>query len=226
MIALDLSFPQTLVVTVVGALVTALAAVAAGYVAANSLRQKRKDADEAATARQAALSRDFGIRSELAERTAVCAATMYINCQDAGRHLRTTAFRRSRILGRLDEAYRRFSVDSRALETLLELRFGTAALRPEQSSTAGGGAVVMYWHQVRDLLTLYYFNLRGGYPGRVLEGNSIDDDGAFHAGFDAVAFGATTERGLAEMRAKIRKEYDAALVNFVGALRADPILNR
>jgi len=43
------------------------------------------------------------------------------------------------------------------------------------------------WHQLRDLLTVYYFSLTEAFPGNVLTSNKFKFDGGFHSGLELQA---------------------------------------
>jgi hypothetical protein len=89
------------------------------------------------------------------------------------------------------------------------------------------------WHQIRDLLTAYYFNLKGQFPGDALKRNSKGYDNRFHSGVDLKAFVADkskrpkpTPDELKKMRDTIRREFEKALARLVNAMVTEKIKTR
>jgi hypothetical protein len=166
-----LTFGQELWKTLVGAVATALFLTIFGYFAADRwgrARERKREESEKARERD---REDFELRTRLVERVSRTAAEMYIACQHARRVLKDSqgwapqaVKGRNEALDRLDGDYRQFSVESGSLETLLGARYGIAWHVPPDSDESQS-EVFVRWHQVRDLLTLYYFNLKGGFPG-------------------------------------------------------------
>jgi hypothetical protein len=86
------------------------------------------------------------------------------------------------------------------------------------------------WHQIRDLLTVYYFNLQGKFPGDVLKRNSKGYNNRFHSGVNVKAFVAdkskrpkATPIELKRMRETIRGEFTKALPRLVSAMMTEKI---
>ncbi len=129
----------------------------------------------------------FTIRADLLERTARCAANLYVICRHVealqkSRGLDTVrpwsrwrspraANARRAALGRvsklLDGKYLEFVAEGLTLQTEIEARFKKRTLQIDASRTATRktgepveeGESSLRWHQVYDLLTIYYFRL-------------------------------------------------------------------
>jgi hypothetical protein len=80
----------------------------------------------------------------------------------------------------LDEVYREFSAEAKALLMELGARYG---IRETIQVNGVSGEAYLRWHQVDDLLTVYYFNLCGNFRHDVLKNNSASN-GKFHCGVD------------------------------------------
>lgn len=126
----------------------------------------------------------------------------------------------------LDAAYLEFSTESNALETLLGARYGVAWTLVQGSSETPK-RVFVRWHQIRDLLTLYYFNVKEDFPGKSLSTNSKGYNRCYHSGLNAAAYfrdpRAPLNGELETMRADIRTKYDEALKELCQGLLDDPI---
>lgn len=85
--------------------------------------------------------------------------------------------------------------------------------------------VFVEWHQIRDLLTVYYFNLKGEFPGNALARNSIGYGRKFHSGIDLRSMVANphapTKDELRSMRNRIRRAYEKTLRTLVKRMVAD-----
>lgn len=171
---------QVIGITVIGGVLTA---------ATSSVQQARQE-DAAALERQRqedaqALERqreDFKVRTSLLDRSSRCAQEMFATCQHV-RRVRTDAgvddpegqAVKAREL--LDHAYLHFSTESLAIETELGARFGEVWVEGD-----GKGEAFLRWHQIRDLLTLYYFALTDRFRGKVLARNSDGYESRMHSG--------------------------------------------
>jgi hypothetical protein len=231
-----LSFPQEVFKSVVGAGATAVFVTVLGSAAATfwtgRFEHKRRDAEDARdeNRRIAELARDAksvsdDIRRALLERATTVAAAMFVACQDSRRRLKEVdsnmpnALDQREILDRLDASYLTFAVSQRALEAELGAHFGFRPIPVKAATTeTPSGFVHGRWHQVADLLTVYYFNLRGEFRDDVLKRNSIDYEGGFHSGIEL----SPLERDPSQMRKEIRSHYEPAMKDLVASILAQP----
>ncbi|XUL93989.1 hypothetical protein ACQ86D_51390 [Streptomyces galilaeus] len=236
-----LTFTEEIGKTLFGALATALFVSIAGYFAAGRWSQAReaerlksekeleRQREDDERAREAA-RREFEVRTQLVERVSAEAARLYIICQHTRRVLSDMEEAspkeelRTRILNSLDEAYLSFSANSLTLENLIGARYGVAwQLGIEESSRR----VFVRWHQIRDLLTLYYFNVRGQFPGKVLVHNSLAYGNCYHSGLEATRYFrdamAPESEELSAMRKGVRAQYGEALRELIHGILADRI---
>jgi hypothetical protein len=243
---------QVLAVAAIGGIVTAAAAdlqhkrqVAAGrlqykreaFEADLQHERQQQEADIAHAWRQqevdlAHARQLFEIRTALLDQALRCAHGMFVTCQHVRRVRRDNGAKtpearaaRESTEALLDSAYLSFSSEGEALEGSLGARYGILRLPPENSEL---GEPFLWWHQIRDLLTAYYFNLKGGFRKDLLERNSPDAE-KYHSGLNLVAMVGDgmrpTENELHDMRDKIRKEYYVAATKFCDAMmRQAPML--
>lgn len=190
---------------------------------------------------------EYEIRTTLVERAARTAQEMYVACQHAYRadlasHEQNPNRRemRDRVFRALDDAYLRFSADAASLETLFGARFGVSDGPANSRSPQSDPHAFWQWHQIRDLLTVYYFNLAGYFQpaelkasptGReVLEHNSVDCDGKFHSGLNFVEILKGPEEKhqakLTEMLGSIRDTYNKALPRLAQTIMVQPLNGR
>jgi len=223
-----MTFEQEIAKALIGALATAFFVTVLGGWMASKL-----------TARGQIRRQEFETKAALVERASQVAQKMFVVCQHTRRILRdhvsateTDSRARRDALADLDSAYREFSAQSAALETVLGARYGVTwnsggdpmkDAKPSQSPSR----VFWRWHQIRDLLTLYYFNLTGSFPGDALKRNSKGHGGRFHSGFDAVGLVEKpmkpTPEGLSAMRGVIRRNFDEALPDLANAIMAEKV---
>lgn len=206
---------QVIGLTVIGGILTAATA---------SAQQTRQD-DAEALERQ---REEFKVRTSLLDRSTRCAQEMFITCQHVKRVKKAPgvddpkglAVPQAREL--LDRTYLEFSTESVAIETELGARFGE--LRVERG---GSGEAFLRWHQIRDLLTVYYFALCEGFPGRVLERNSKDYKCKMHSGVDFEPLVADPDRpSPAEVKRvidELREAFWKAMPKFAEAVLRDEI---
>jgi hypothetical protein len=183
----------------------------------------------ALTKRSDVRRRDYEVRSQLLERCNRVAGEMFMSCQTASRALRD-APPEAESMERLDDEYFRFQVEQGVLENELGSRFGFKLIPPETAiDQVPPGYVQARWHQVADLLTMYYFNLKNNFPGDVRENNSKGHDEKFHSGLGFTSYevplddAGKREVGLREMRQDIRRTYRAALRDLVQSLLSAPL---
>jgi hypothetical protein len=210
---------QIVGITVIGGVITA----------ATSSAQQTRQEDAEALERQREI---FGIRASLLDRATRCAERMFITCQHV-RRLKADATPRdakapsaAEAQELLDREYLEFSTESKAIETELGARF------QERWSEGDGlnGEAFLRWHQMRDLLTVYYFDLCERFRKDILDQNSAGQDGKMHSGIDF--FHPTkvvnnpnkpTPLELEEVRGLLRAEYKATVPKFAKAVLREEI---
>lgn len=196
------------------------------------------------------LREDFEIRADLIKRTASCAQRMYVTCQHVARLQRWQVDDETLGAGmaRLHETYLSFSPDAAAIETELEARFGATSdaeaadpdpltggasersgeniTTPLVGELADGPAAL--WHQVWDLVTIYYFALDQRFPGDVLAANSTGTDGRLHSGLQLDRMvrdhGHPTADELRVIRKSVRKTFVPAQRALGTSIRRNPLL--
>ncbi len=225
-IVLALTFGEEIAKDVIGALATGLFVALGGGVAAAILTRSWE-----------ARRQNFELKTGLVEKAWRSAQKMFVACQHTRRILRGNpdATTRAEALAALDETYREFSPDNAVLETILGVRYGMSS-GPGVDGTVGTPSgksvsnVVWRWHQVGDLLTAYYFNLKGEFPGDALERNTKGHEGKFHSGLNLKGFVADknnpSEGELKAMRPPIRSEYEIALAALAKAVMTESIKTR
>jgi hypothetical protein len=212
-----LTFEQEIWKTVIGAIATAAFLTLFGYFAAErwgKARDEKREAEEKA--------RDLK-RAE----------DMFIACQHASRVLKDNqgtdqevTTRHNNAIDQLDRSYHLFSVESASLETQLGVRYGIAWHLPPHDEESQS-EVFVKWHQIRDLLTLYYFNLKGNFPGDSFARNSKGHEGRYHSGLKLEEYVSNAKSPktdeLEAMRVAIRKTYTPALEELVENMLRDPV---
>ena len=222
---------QVMGVVCVGAFVTL------GGAALESARRKRAE-------REASRREDFETRTAMLDRAMRCAQGMFVACQNARRRFddldETGVERRSplspdaaeiaraEVQRELDERYVDFGVEARAIQTIIGARYTTTVspepMPDEDAETGievGEDQAWWRWHQVYDLLVVYYFSISGNFRRNVLRTNSRGHNGQFHAGydFDAANFKDDAERpNFGEIEKAIRYEFPLALSEFAASL--------
>src|SRR5215471_6658406 len=226
--ATALSFGQEVVKTIFGAVATAaIVTVGGGLTVSFTTRswQARREL--------------FDLRTAELERATGTAQRMYVACQHARRVLRESKSsvpddeqKRAATLAELSDKYLQFSADAALIETVLGARFGVR-WAPDGAglvNTPPGdnkSDVYWRWHQIRDLLTVYYFNLQGEFRDGVLARNTRGFQVRYHSGLDLSEFvdeGRSPHPGdLSRMRRAIRRTYDEALSELAKAMLKDKI---
>lgn len=250
-----LTFGQEIWKTIIGAIATAAFLTLFGYFAAErwgKARDEERKAEEKARDEKRAedekardLKRaedekarerereEFELKTQLVERISRTAADMFIACQHASRVLKDNqgtdqevTTRRNNVIDQLDRSYHLFSVESASLETQLGVRYGIAWHLPPHDEESQS-EVFVKWHQIRDLLTLYYFNLKGNFPGDSFERNSKGHKGRYHSGLKLEEWVSNAKSPkpdeLDAMRVAIRKTYTPALEKLVENMLRDPV---
>ncbi|MFF0943323.1 hypothetical protein ACFYE2_03735 [Kocuria sp. CPCC 205300] len=217
-------------------------AVTAAISSAQQARQEELAAEADRSRRDAeALERqreNFEVRASLLDRAVRCAQAMFITCQhvrrvkaDAvGRAAPCKAAEDGRDL--LDRAYLQFSTEAAAIQTELGARF-----QEKRNEGDAAGEAFLRWHQMEDLLTVYYYDLCGRFRGEVLARNSKghdgegkkceDDSGWLHSGIDFTPVVSDPDRPktdeLKEVRRLLRKEFWETMPKFAAAVLKDEI---
>lgn len=204
---------QVLGVVVIGGLVSVVTSIwqqererAAEHVE----NQRKENAEEMERRRE-----EFNLRTTLLDRTSRCAQGMYVTCQHVSRVQRdqppnTNGESQQLLAGTLallNESYLEFSAEAAALQTELGARYG---INTTDNTVRSVGEAYLRWHQVVDLLTVYYFNLCGNFRRDILVRNSRSDTD-IHSGLDFRSMVKTprqpTTVELRAMRGEIRKEF-------------------
>ena len=164
-----LSFWQTVLSDFLQVLFTAiLVGVAAAIVVA--VFQQR------AATRRDALERDlqiqraqFAVKTDFVKRTSDLAGSFFFKTMAYSRYKQEPG-QWTHDPFELDKSYVLWAADSESIETELRIRYGWDE-KPAD-----------LWHQIRDLLTVRYYNLRDHDSPKLREINATDYDGKFHSG--------------------------------------------
>lgn len=158
---------------------------------------------------------------------------MWITCQHAWRLLRngdsesTTDDTKSATFALLNEAYLKFSADAAALATVLGARYGVEETESTGQTTSTRSRVSVTWHQIRDLMTIYYYNLLGRMPEELLKTYSQGYKEKRHSGLELRRFFADPAKPkseeLTDLRETIVLEYLKALEDLTTAMMKDRI---
>jgi len=180
---------QVLGVAVIGGIVTF---ATARFQQDRQSAEQAREADRQRAERELEKQREaFDRRAALLDRTSRCAQKMFVTCQHVRRVQKDhssekgqkdkDALAEARML--LDEAYRDFSAEAEALQMELGARYG---IRMTEAKDGVTGEAYLRWHQISDLLTVYYFSLCHNFRKDVLRRNSRcrdpkrHDDGKCH----------------------------------------------
>jgi hypothetical protein len=202
---------QVIGLTVIGGILTAATA---------SAQQARQD-DAEVLERQ---REEFKVRTALLDRSTRCAQEMFITCQHVKRVKKddpegVAATKARELLGR---TYLEFSTEALAIETELGARFGELRVKSK-----GRGEAFLRWHQIRDLLTVYYFALGERFPGKVLERNSKGHECEMHSGVNFNLLVANPDHPSADevdrVIAELRKPFWKTMPKFAEAVLRDEI---
>ena len=204
---------QVLAVAVIGGIVTAAAA---------NLQHDRQSADQKLERQR----EEFDKRAALLDRASRCAQKMFVRCQHVRRvqtDHKNNRRRLTEVRALLDEAYLEFSAEAEALEMELGAWYGKCMAIPAEDESE---QAYVRWHQVRDLLTVYYFNLCGNFRRDVLKTNSVSD-GELHSGLEFQSMVADPQDPqpdeLREMRNEIRPIFNEALPKLANAILKDKL---
>lgn len=214
-VVVALTFWQELAKEVVGALATAVLVTVAGTFVATTW-SKRRDERRAR----------FELRNDLLQRASGLAQQMYVTCQHTVRVLDVaqTDEEREKAIYFLDEGYLDFATAGPVLEFELGARYGFTKPGDVTARDVANG-VWEGWHQIRDLLAVYYFSIKDDFRG-TLETNARGHGGAFHSGIvlKRPRDGVDDRRAdIEKMQEEIREVYSGALRRLVTAILADDI---
>mgnify|MGYP007039444875 CR=1 FL=1 len=134
--------------------------IVASYQARQSSRQQERE--------RAAKERET--TSQLVGRSSKLAGSFYFALQEHWRQKTTPAVWGEADGPKLDETYRAWASEAEVLEAELEVRYA-----------AGSRAPADVWHQIRDLLTVRYFDLRDRASANLLQLNAKNED-RLHSG--------------------------------------------
>jgi hypothetical protein len=212
---------QVLGVAVIGGIVTF--ATARFQQDRQSAERKREEKRQKAEQDLEKLREEFDRRAALLDRTSRCAQKMFVTCQHVRRVQRDHSpekdqkdqdtLAEARMF--LDETYRDFSAEAAALQVELGARYG---IRMTEAKDGVTGEAYLRWHQISDLLTVYYFSLCHNFRKDVLRRNSRCRDpkrhgdgkchGELHSGLDLEGMVKESEHPadaeLRDIRDKIR----------------------
>lgn len=225
---------QVLGVVVVGGIVTS---ATANWQYVRQVQERELEALRVAGEKRLELQREeFTLRAALLDRTSRSSQKMFVTCQHVRRvqsdHARGKVDDQSceRALRLLDETYLEFSAEAEALQTELASRFGVRKWGRGRPRGATRGVTVgeahLRWHQISDLLTVYYFNLQKNFRKDVLQRNSRTSR-ALHSGLNFTALVADssmpTDSELSRMRQEIRKAFADACPRLAKAVLNDEL---
>jgi hypothetical protein len=206
--------------------------------------RRRQEADAEQAKEYQDRQESFKIRAELLDRTARCAAQMYVTCRHVERLQAnggvSTGFavsRQSALLAApalLDERFLAFSAEGLTVQTEIEARFRTSNVQVDLDSQPGTegrdvgmGESSLRWHQVYDVLTVYYYSLTGTFPADLLRDTSATPE-RFHSGLDlaptVVDVSAPTPAELTDLQAMLRKQYVDTMPRLARALLNEQLI--
>lgn len=174
----------------------------------------------------------MAVRTDLLDRTATVAQAMYAACGHASRMLSLPESDEHEVHVALDQAYLKFAPAAAAVETVLQARFGLRSSVEAPVTVGGEGnidgvGVADRWHQVRDLVTVYYFHLRLGraIPPSVVMRNSVGYGGRLHSGLRLreILPKEEDEAAIDKFRSTLRLAYEEKLALLSQSLIQDPV---
>lgn len=192
--------------------------------AAQAIEHERQDLEH----RLARQREQFEIRASMLDRSSRCAQTMYVKCQHVARVQagfrsgRGTADREdATAMAELDEAYLLFNAEAAAVQTEVGARFGVFMADDTESRHP-----YLLWHQIYDLLTLYYFSLCRDFPGMAFA-NNMPHNNERHSGL-ALSIEIDDPRApkddvLSDLRRKIRHAIEAVVPALATAMLTAPM---
>lgn len=209
------TFSQQIWLVLLQASSTAILVAILGGVVASSWTRRRERRQEG-----------FEVRTKLLNDAARIGQGMYVFLQHTRRKLiqaRDDDEARE-ALAALDERFLVFSIEAAELQTVLGARFGVA--RSLAAAYADPNQPFLRWHQVHDLLALYYYNVKDFFPGIVLAETARGHHGNLHSGLDLQLYqdrAALTAENLRLMRREIRAAHDEAMICLTTGITTFPV---
>ncbi|MFH8698869.1 hypothetical protein [Streptomyces chartreusis] len=210
-----MTFSEQLWLALVQASSTALLVTVLGSVAMTSW-----------TARRERGRADFETRTRLLDDIARVGQGTYVFMQHTRRQVLRASGESAKqeALKALDQRFLDFSIEAAQIQTLLGARFGVARAVPPADRTEL--PPFLRWHQVHDLLALYYYNLKEDFPGIVLAETARGHGGNYHSGLDLGAYADKNSldgERLRRMRVDIRTAYDEAMIDLARGIMTSSI---
>jgi hypothetical protein len=204
------TFSQQIWLVLLQASSTAILVAILGGITASSWTRRRERRQEA-----------FGVRTKLLNDSARIGQGMYVFLQHTRRKLiqARDEGEANEALAALDERFLTFSIEAAELQTILGARFGVA--RSLESADTDPDQPFLRWHQIHDLLALYYYNVKDFFPGIVLAEAARGHQGNLHSGLDLELYqdrAALTSENLRLMRRQIRTAYDDAMIRLTDGI--------
>jgi hypothetical protein len=209
------TFSQQVLITLIQTSSTALLVAILGGIVGTSWSHRRERRREG-----------FEVRTRLLNDTARVGQGMYVFLQHTRRLLiqANDADERAVALVALDQRFLDFQQEAAALQTVLGARFGV--VRAIQAGRTTLLPPFLRWHQIHDLLVLYYYNLKEFFPGIVIAETSHGYNGNYHSGLDMSRYSDKVERGvegMRNMRIEIRCAYDEAMLDLARGIAGEHI---
>ena len=97
----------------------------------------------------------------------------------------------------------------------------------EASLEGGQPNVTTQWHQLKHLLTIYYFSLKRWFPGKVIDRNSVGYGRHLHSGLRLDKYmpnpNEPTAEGLEELQKDLRLKFEAITKALSQGLLTEPL---
>ncbi|WP_449338413.1 hypothetical protein [Streptomyces chartreusis] len=210
-----MTFSEQLWLVLIQSTSTALLVTVLGSVAVTSWTARRERGRAA-----------FETRTKLLDDIARVGQGTYVFMQHTRRQILRASDESDRreALRALDQRFLEFSVEAAQIQTLIGARFGVERAIPPEDHTEL--PPFLRWHQVHDLLALYYYNLKEDFPGIVLAETSRGHGGNYHSGLDLGAYADKNNldgEKLRRMRVDIRTTYDEAMIDLARGIMTSSI---
>lgn len=212
---ISVTFSQQVLITLIQTSSTAVLVAILGGIVGTSWSHRRERHREG-----------FEVRTKLLNDTTRAGQGMYVFLQHTRRRLiqAEDANERAAALVALDQRFLEFQQEAAALQTVLGARFGV--VRAIEDGRSAFLPPFLRWHQIHDLLVLYYYNLKEFFPGIVLAETSLGYNGNHHSGLDMSRFSDKADRntdGMRKMRVEIRVAYDEAMIDLARGIAGEHI---
>jgi hypothetical protein len=168
----------------------------------------------------------FETRTELLDEVARIGQGTYVFMQHTRRQIIRASDEsdKAETLRALDQRFLDFSVEAARIQTVIGARFGVQRAVPTGQET--GLPPFLRWHQIHDLLALYFYNLKEDFPGIVLAETARGHGGNYHSGLNLDVYADKSDLGqdkLRQMRRDIRTAYDEAMIDLAHGIMTCPI---